>query len=362
MSSFMDKVQAVENKFMDLEQQISDPSVIARQDEWQKLTKEHASLMPIVEKFRKYKDITSTIDGDKEIIDDPDSDDYLIAMAKEEMNGLTKEQADLEDQLHVLMLPKDPRDDKNVIMEIRAGAGGDEAALFAGDLFRMYMKYIEKQPGWKTSIISSNAPELGGFKEVVFSVEGSGVYGKLKYESGVHRVQRVPVTEAGGRIHTSTATVAVLPEAEDVEIDLNMDDVRVDYFRASGAGGQHVNKTSSAVRMTHIPTGMVVECQDERSQLENRAKALRVLKARLLDQAQQKADAELTEERRSQVGTGDRSERIRTYNFPQGRVTDHRINLTLYKLDNILNGDIDEFIQALAEARRAELMKEAEDE
>ena len=362
MSSFMDNVQAVENKFMDLEQQISDPSVIARQDEWQKLTKEHASLMPIVETFRKYKDITSTIDGDKEIIDDPDSDDDLIAMAKEEMNGLTKEQADLEDQLHVLMLPKDPRDDKNVIMEIRAGAGGDEAALFAGDLFRMYMKYIEKQPGWKTSIISSNAPELGGFKEVVFSVEGSGVYGKLKYESGVHRVQRVPVTEAGGRIHTSTATVAVLPEAEDVEIDLNMDDVRVDYFRASGAGGQHVNKTSSAVRMTHIPTGMVVECQDERSQLENRAKALRVLKARLLDQAQQKADAELTEERRSQVGTGDRSERIRTYNFPQGRVTDHRINLTLYKLDNILNGDIDEFIQALAEARRAELMKEAEDE
>ena len=362
MSSFMDKVQAVENKFMDLEQQISDPSVIARQDEWQKLTKEHASLMPIVETFRKYKDITSTIDGDKEIIDDPDSDDDLIAMAKEEMNGLTKEQADLEDQLHVLMLPKDPRDDKNVIMEIRAGAGGDEAALFAGDLFRMYMKYIEKQPGWKTSIISSNAPELGGFKEVVFSIEGSGVYGKLKYESGVHRVQRVPVTEAGGRIHTSTATVAVLPEAEDVEIDLNMDDVRVDYFRASGAGGQHVNKTSSAVRMTHIPTGMVVECQDERSQLENRAKALRVLKARLLDQAQQKADAELTEERRSQVGTGDRSERIRTYNFPQGRVTDHRINLTLYKLDNILNGDIDEFIQALAEARRAELMKEAEDE
>ena len=362
MSSFIDKVQAVENKFMDLEQQISDPSVIARQEEWQKLTKEHASLAPIVDVYRQYKDVKENLDGDKEILDDPESDDDLLAMAKEESTELSKKLSDLEDQLHVLMLPKDPRDDKNVIMEIRAGAGGDEAALFAGDLFRMYMKYIEKQPGWKASIISSNAPELGGFKEVVFSVEGHGVYGKLKYESGVHRVQRVPVTEAGGRIHTSTATVAVLPEAEDVEVNLNMDDVRVDYFRASGAGGQHVNKTSSAVRMTHIPTGMVVECQDERSQLENRMKALRVLKARLLDQAQQKADAELTAERRGQIGTGDRSERIRTYNYPQGRVTDHRINLTLYKLDNVLNGDLDEFIQALAEAHRAELMKEEENE
>ena len=235
------------------------------------------------------------------------------------------------------------------------------AAIFAGDLSRMYSKYIEKQKGWKASIISSNAPELGGYKEVIFSVEGDGVYGKLKYESGVHRVQRVPVTESGGRIHTSTATVAVLPEAEDVEINLNMEDVRVDYFRASGAGGQHVNKTSSAVRMTHIPSGIVVECQDERSQLENRAKAVRVLKARLLAQAEEEANAEVTEARRSQVGTGDRSERVRTYNYPQGRVTDHRINLTLYKLENIMNGDIDEFIQALAEARRAELMKEAEE-
>ena len=303
---FIDKVQAVENKFMDLEQRISDPSVIARQEEWQKLTREHASLSPIVEAYRQYKQVTEQIRDDRELLKDPES----------------------------------------------------EAALFAGDLFRMYMKYIEKQPGWKASIISSNAPELGGFKEVIFSVEGHGVYGKLKYESGVHRVQRVPVTEAGGRIHTSTATVAVLPEAEDVEVDLNMDDVRVDYFRSSGAGGQHVNKTSSAVRMTHMPTGIVVECQDERSQLENRAKAMRVLKARLLDKAQQEADAEVTEARRSQVGTGDRSERIRTYNFPQGRVTDHRINLTLYKLENVLNGDLDEFIQALAEAHRAELMKE----
>lgn len=357
---FIDKVQAVENKFMDLEQRISDPSVIAKQDEWQKLTKEHASLAPIVEVFRKYKDVSKNLQDNKDLMNDPDSDDEIIAMAKEENAALSREQESLENELHVLMLPKDPRDDKNVIMEIRGGAGGDEAALFAGDLFRMYMKYIEKQPGWKAMIISSNEPELGGFKEVIFSVEGSGVFGKLKYESGVHRVQRVPVTEAGGRIHTSTATVAVLPEAEDVEVNLNMDDVRVDYYRASGAGGQHVNKTSSAVRMTHIPTGIVVECQDERSQLENRAKAVRVLKARLLDKAQQEADAKETEARRSQVGTGDRSERIRTYNYPQGRVTDHRINLTLYKLDNILNGDIDEFIQALAEARRSELMKEEE--
>ena len=359
---FIDKVQAVENKFMDLEQRISDPSVIARQEEWQKLTKEHASLAPIVETYRQYKDVTEQIQGDRELLKDPESDGEIIAMAKEELAELEKKQAGLEDELHILMLPKDPRDDKNVIMEIRGGAGGDEAALFAGDLFRMYMKYIEKQPGWKASIISSTAPELGGFKEVIFSVEGHGVYGKLKYESGVHRVQRVPVTEAGGRIHTSTATVAVLPEAEDVEVNLNMDDVRVDYYRSSGAGGQHVNKTSSAVRMTHIPTGIVVECQDERSQLENRAKAMRVLKARLLDKAQQEADAEVTEARRSQVGTGDRSERIRTYNFPQGRVTDHRINLTLYKLENVLNGDLDEFIQALAEAHRAELMKEESDD
>ena len=358
---FLDKVQAVENKFSDLEQRISDPSVIAKQDEWQKLTKEHASLAPIVETFRKYKSVSQNIKDNKELMDDPDSDAEIIAMAKEENSDLVKEQEALENELHILMLPKDPRDDKNVIMEIRAGAGGDEAALFAGDLFRMYSKYIEKQPGWKATILSSNEPELGGFKEVIFSVEGNGVFGKLKYESGVHRVQRVPVTEAGGRIHTSTATVAVLPEAEDVEVNLNMDDVRVDYYRASGAGGQHVNKTSSAVRMTHMPTGIVVECQDERSQLENRAKAVRVLKARLLDKAQQEANAKETEARRSQVGTGDRSERIRTYNYPQGRVTDHRINLTLYKLDNIMNGDIDEFIQALAEARRSELMKEAEE-
>ena len=239
---FFDKVQSVENKFMDLEQRISDPDVIARQEEWQKLTKEHASLVPIVEVFRKYKEITELLKGDTEILNDKDSDADLVVMAKEEISDLEKKQSDLEEQMHILMLPKDPQDDKNVIMEIRGGAGGDEAALFAGDLFRMYSKYIEKQAGWKASLISSNAPELGGFKEVIFSVEGTGVYGKLKYESGVHRVQRVPVTEAGGRIHTSTATVAVLPEVEDVEVDLNMDDVRVDYFRSSGAGGQHAQE------------------------------------------------------------------------------------------------------------------------
>lgn len=359
MSSFMDKVQAVENKFMDLEQQISDPSVIARQDEWQKLTKEHASLMPIVETFRKYKDITSTIDGDKEIIDDPDSDDDLIAMAKEEMNGLTKEQADLEEQLHVLMLPKDPRDDKNVIMEIRAGAGGDEAALFAGDLFRMYMKYIEKQPGWKTSIISSNAPELGGFKEVVFSVEGSGVYGKLKYESGVHRVQRVPVTEAGGRIHTSTATVAVLPEAEDVEIDLNMDDVRVDYFRASGAGGQHVNKTSSAVRMTHMPTGIVVQCQNERSQLQNKEMCLKYLRAKLFELEQEKQ-----EKLKAEIGGVHQAiewgSQIRSYVFhPYNLVKDHRTNVETGNIQAVMDGDLDIFIEGyLQQEKEKKLAKQ----
>ena len=352
----MEKLQNLEDRYLDLEAKISDPSVIARQDEWQKYTRAHARLTEVVTVFREYKKLAAAYRDDEAIVTARD-DEELAAMAEEEMAELRPRIETFEQRLTLLLLPRDPNDERNIIMEIRAGAGGDEAALFAGDLFRMYTRYAESRH-WRVEVMDSSPTGLGGFKEVIFSVEGHGVYGKLKYESGVHRVQRVPVTEAGGRIHTSTATVAVLPEAEDVEIDLNMDDVRVDYFRSSGAGGQHVNKTSSAVRMTHMPTGIVVECQDERSQLENRAKAMRVLKARLLDKAQQEADAEVTEARRSQVGTGDRSERIRTYNFPQGRVTDHRINLTLYKLENVLNGDLDEFIQALAEAHRAELMKE----
>ena len=360
MSSFMDKVQAVENKFMDLEQQISDPSVIAHQDEWQKLTKEHASLTPIVEAFRKYKDITNTIDGDKEIIDDPDSDDDLIAMAKEEMNGLTKEQADLEDQLHVLMLPKDPRDDKNVIMEIRAGAGGDEAALFAGDLFRMYTKYIEKR-GWKYEINSMSEGTSGGFKEIVMKVIGDSVYGVLKYESGVHRVQRVPQTETQGRVHTSAASVAVLPEAEEFDLEINMNDIRKDIFCASGPGGQSVNTTYSAIRLTHIPTGIVVQCQDQKSQLKNFDKAFEELRTRIYNLEYQKYLDEIAGKRKTMVSTGDRSAKIRTYNYPQGRVTDHRINLTLYNLSAVMDGDIQEIIDKLQVAENAERLRASEE-
>ena len=354
----VDKLQVIEDKFMDLEQRISDPEVIARQDEWRKLTRQHSQLSETVETFRTYKKVLAGIDEAMEVIEDKSMDEEFREMAQEELKELKPQKEELESQLQILLLPKDPNDDKNIIIEIRGGAGGDEAALFAGDLFRMYTKYAESQ-GWRCEVIDSNVPELGGFKEVVFSVDGESVYSKMKFESGVHRVQRVPTTETQGRVHTSTVTVAVLPEMEDVDIEINDKDLKIDTYCASGAGGQHVNRTESAVRITHLPSGIVVACQDERSQLKNKDKAMRVLRAKLQDQAEQEAQASMAADRKSQVGTGDRSERIRTYNYPQGRVTDHRINLTLYKLDAVLNGDLDEIIQALNAADQAAKMQEA---
>ena len=354
----VDKLQVIEDKFMDLEQRISDPEVIARQDEWRKLTRQHSQLSETVETFREYKKVLQGLEEAMEVIEDKSMDEEFREMAQEELKELKPQKEELEEKLQVLLLPKDPNDDKNIIIEIRGGAGGDEAALFAGDLFRMYTKYAESQ-GWRCEIIDSNVPELGGFKEVVFSVDGESVYSKMKFESGVHRVQRVPTTETQGRVHTSTVTVAVLPEMEDVDIEINDKDLKIDTYCASGAGGQHVNRTESAVRITHLPSGIVVACQDERSQLKNKDKAMRVLRAKLQDQADQEAHASMAADRKSQVGTGDRSERIRTYNYPQGRVTDHRINLTLYKLDAVLNGDLDEVIQALNAADQAAKMQEA---
>ncbi len=354
----VDKLQIIEDKYMSLEQQISDPEVISRQQEWQKLTRQHASLTETVQTFRQYKQVLNGLSEALEVLEDKSLDEDFREMAQEEMKELKVKKEELEAALHVLLLPKDPNDDKNVIVEIRGGAGGDEAALFAGDLFRMYTKFAEKQ-GWKCSILDANEPELGGFKEVVFSIDGDSAYSKLKFESGVHRVQRVPATEAAGRIHTSTVTVAVLPEVEEVDVEINPSDLKIDTYCASGAGGQHVNRTESAVRITHLPTGIIVACQDERSQLKNKDKAMKVLFAKLQDKVEQESAASVAADRKSQVGTGDRSERIRTYNFPQGRVTDHRINLTLYKLDAILNGDVEELIQALVAADQAAKMQGA---
>ncbi len=354
----LDKLQALEDKYLELEGRISDPSVMADMGEWQKLTKAHSKMSAVVEKFREYKKTLQAIDDAREMLKDK-LDDEFKEMVEAEYAEAKSKVGILEDELRILLLPKDPNDDKNVIVEIRGGAGGDEAALFAGDLFRMYTRYAENQ-GWRVEMLDANAPDLGGFKEVVFSIEGDGAYSKLKYESGVHRVQRVPTTESSGRIHTSTVTVAVLPEAEDVDIDVNPNDLRIDTYCASGAGGQHVNKTESAVRITHLPTGVVVQCQDEKSQLKNKDKAMRVLRAKILELAEAEQAAELAENRKSQVGTGDRSERIRTYNFPQGRVTDHRIGLTLHKLDFVLNGDLDELISALVTAGQSEKLKDVE--
>lgn len=354
-----DKLQGIEDKLEKINSSLCDPEVVSNQEEYKKLMREAKTLTPIVEKFREYKKANSDLTEAKEMLADSSIDKEFRDMASEEAAEAQKKTEELKEELKVLLLPKDPNDYKNVIVEIRGGAGGEEAALFAGSLFRMYSMYAERK-GWKTEIMNENPTELGGYKEISFMIEGEGAYSRLKFESGVHRVQRVPETESQGRVHTSTVTVAVLPEAEEVEFTLDPADLQIDVFRSSGAGGQKVNKTSSAIRVTYLPTGMVVECQDERSQYKNKDKALKVLRSRLLEEKTAKQNAEIAGERRSQVGTGDRSERIRTYNFPQGRVSDHRIGLTLYKIEAIMNGDLDEIIDALVTADTAEKLK-AED-
>ena len=350
----LNKLNVLEDKYKELSEKVADPEIISDQPTWQKLMKENSELEPIVMKYREYRDVSNVINESKEILEN-ESDEDLRELAKMELSEAESQISQIEEELKILLVPKDPNDEKNVIVEIRGGAGGDEAALFAGDLLRMYSRYAERR-NWKTSMMSSNETGVGVYKEVSFMIKGKGAYSRLKYESGVHRVQRIPTTESGGRIHTSTATVAVLPEVEDVEIQVNPEDIRVDVFRASGNGGQCVNTTDSAVRLTHIPTGEVVSCQDEKSQLKNKEKAMKVLKARLYDKAMAEQQKGIAAERKSQVGTGDRSERIRTYNFPQGRVSDHRINLTLYKLDSFLDGDLDEMIDALITVDQTEKM------
>ncbi len=350
----LDKLQVLEDKYIDLTDKISDMEIINDQKVWQKYMKEHADLEPIVFKYREYRTVLGDLKESKTILEE-ETDEDLRELAKMEISELEGQVEPLESELKILLLPKDPNDEKNVIVEIRGGAGGDEAALFAANLFRMYSRYAERRR-WKTELLSASDTGVGGLKEVSFLIKGKGAYSRLKYESGVHRVQRIPATESAGRIHTSTATVAVLPEVEDVEVQINPNDLRVDVFRASGNGGQSVNTTDSAVRITHLPTGEVVSCQDEKSQLKNKEKALKVLKARLYDKALSEQHSEVAAERKSQVGTGDRSERIRTYNYPQGRVSDHRINLTLYKLDQFLDGDVDEMLDALITEDQAKKM------
>ena len=350
-----DKLDFILEKYEELSKKVSDPDVIADQPVWQKHIKEMGEMEPIVKKYREYKSAKEGIDDAKEILDLED-DAELKEMAKLELSELEEGIAEIEDGLKVLLLPKDPNDEKNVILEVRAGTGGDEAALFGQDLLRMYLRYAERNR-WKAEVLEINDTGIGGIKEAVVLIKGKGAYSRLKYESGTHRVQRVPETESSGRIHTSAATVAVLPEVDDVDVEVNPNDVRVDVYRASGNGGQCVNTTDSAVRLTHEPTGLVVTCQDEKSQIKNKEKAFKVLRARLYDLMMQKQNEEISAERKSQVGSGDRSERIRTYNFPQGRVTDHRIGLTLYKLENILDGEIDEIIDAMTTHEQAEKMK-----
>jgi len=341
-----DKLDLTLEKYDELAAKVSDPDVINDQTVWQKYIKEMSDMEPIVNKYKEYKKVKSDLEDTKQMLNDGGMDEELRELAKMELSELEDKLEAYTNELQILLLPKDPNDDKNVILEVRAGTGGDEAALFGSDLLRMYMRYAERQ-GWKTEAIELNDTGIGGVKEAVLLIKGRGAYSRLKFESGAHRVQRVPETESSGRIHTSAATVAVLPEVDDVEIDLNPNDVRVDVYRASGNGGQSVNTTDSAVRLTHVPTGLVVTCQDEKSQIKNKEKAFKVLKARLYDLKMQEQNKEISEQRKSQVGSGDRSERIRTYNFPQGRVSDHRIGLTLYKLDYFLDGDLDEIIDGL---------------
>lgn len=355
-----DKLESIEIKYTEITEKLSNPQSINDQPEYARLMKEHKSLTPIVESYRNYKKILDEEKDEIELLNN-EADPEIKKLAEEELKETKKNRQEIEKQLQLLLIPRNPDDNKNVIIEIRAGAGGEEAALFANRLLRMYTMYAEAKR-WTIEEINKSETELGGIKEISFLIEGEGAYSRLKYESGVHRVQRVPETESSGRIHTSTVTVAVLPEAEEVEVELNPDDLKIDTYRSSGAGGQHVNKTSSAIRITHIPTGLVVECQDERSQYKNKDKALKVLRSRLYEMQKSKRDEQIASERRSQVGSGDRSERIRTYNFPQGRVTDHRINLTLYKLEEILNGNLDEIIAALMAAEQAEKLKSGEND
>ena len=347
-----EKLEAVEKRYEELTKLIADPEVISNQAEWQKLMKEHASIEDIVIKFREYKKTKKDMEEAEELMRDPD----MKELAESEYYTTKEELPKIEEELKILLIPKDPDDDKNIICEIRAGAGGEEAALFAGTLFRMYTMYAEKKH-WKLEILNENDTGLGGYKEISFMITGKGVYSRLKFESGVHRVQRVPDTESSGRIHTSTATVAMLPVVEDVEIEINPADIKMEVFRSSGAGGQHINKTSSAVRLIHEPTGIVVECQTERSQFQNRDNAMKMLRTKLYEIEKQKQDSEISNARKSQVGSGDRSEKIRTYNYPQGRITDHRIGMSIYQMENFLNGDLDEMIDNLIAADRAERLK-----
>ena len=347
-----EKLEAVEKRYEELTKMIADPEVISNQSEWQKLMKEHASIEDVVAKFREYKKVKKAMEDAEELMQDPDMKD----LAEEEYYSSKEQLPKIEEELKLLLIPKDPDDDRNIICEIRGGAGGEEAALFAGTLFRMYSMYAERKH-WKLEILNENETGLGGYKEISFMITGKGVYSRLKFESVVHRVQRVPDTESSGRIHTSTATVAVLPVVEDVEIEINPADRKMEVYRASGAGGQHVNKTSSAVRLIHVPTGMVAECQTERSQVQNREYAMRLLKSRLYEKEKAEQDAKLANERKTQVGSGDRSEKIRTYNYPQGRITDHRIGMSIFQFENFLNGDIDELVDSLTAADRAERLK-----